>query len=353
MEVAVDALLWWKARYGFNKKFTIKTDNGSHFAGHLLKELSQVLRYKHNFSIVYSPWSNGSAEVSNRTIINIIKSLVSEYSLSNQDWKYLLPVIQSIMNNRKRKSTGLSPNDIFFGVNERGENILVSEKFEKWPIVLNGKLMMPKNENKLKTLVYKLGDEVQKIWKKVYNIKEMIRRNARLQYNKRFNTFMIQYQVGDFVLVSIKDHLKNRKKTKLHWIGPYQVILASGPYLYELMDCERKVISVHSCRMKFYEKADFEVTEVVKTVFLHNKGEFLLEKIDDIKYKNGRYWLLCLWHGLTEMESTWELMEEMLETNKEMVLNFLDKKKSDPVVKTVLLHLTKSDVKKAVGNRLL
>ncbi len=206
--------------------------------------------------------------------------------------------------------------------------------------------MTPKDPVKMMKTAMLLGDELDKVWKRTYNVKQMLRDNSRKSFEKRFKPYLIHYEIGDFVLVSIKDHTRHRKKTKLNWIGPYIVSQALGPYLYEVTDCEDKAIMVHSCRLRFYDDPDYEPSELVYSVFLHNRGEFLLNQVINVAFKEGRYWLLCSWMGLEDNDNTWEPLEEIYDQHRELVIRYLQEHRNNQQVESLLLHLLASDTNK-------
>src|SRR5690606_30531697 len=98
-ETTVNALLFWRARYGFNDRTLIMSDNGSHFAGVLVKDLEKSLSFTHRFSVTFSPWTNGSIESQNVQLLKGLRSLVSEYRMRDEDWPSLIPLIQCMLNN--------------------------------------------------------------------------------------------------------------------------------------------------------------------------------------------------------------------------------------------------------------
>ncbi len=78
-------------------------------------------------------------------------------------------------------------------------------------------------------------------------------------------------------------------------------------------------------------------------------GEFLLKSIKDIAFKEGRYWLLCKWYGLEDIDDSWESMEEITERYRELVIDFLEKNKSNEVVDSLLIHLLSESSNKEVN----
>ena len=82
-----------------------------------------------NFSSAYHPQTDGQTEVTNRSLGNILRSLVSEHP--NQ-WDLALPQAEFAYNDSPNRSTGLSPFKIVYGTNPRGvfelKDLAVMEK---------------------------------------------------------------------------------------------------------------------------------------------------------------------------------------------------------------------------------
>ena len=87
----VDALIDWYKRFGVSK--THVSDQGSHFKNEVVAEFNRMLGTNHHFTVPYTPWSNGTVEVVNKYIIEVLKSLGSEFRLAWNQWPLLLPVV--------------------------------------------------------------------------------------------------------------------------------------------------------------------------------------------------------------------------------------------------------------------
>ena len=78
-EVTVEAILFWCARYGLPEM--LQSDRGSHFKNKLMAELADRMAAQHHFTLAYCPWSNGAVERVNREIIGLIRMLVMEHNM--------------------------------------------------------------------------------------------------------------------------------------------------------------------------------------------------------------------------------------------------------------------------------
>jgi transposase InsO family protein len=61
----------------------VRSDNGSKFKNTRIDELCDEFGIRHQFSIKYTPQSNGSVERKNRTLIDMARSMLSEYNVSH------------------------------------------------------------------------------------------------------------------------------------------------------------------------------------------------------------------------------------------------------------------------------
>ena len=64
----------------------VRSDNGSEFKNTRIDELCDDFGIRHQFSAKYTPQSNGLVERKNRTLINMARSMLSEYNVSHSFW---------------------------------------------------------------------------------------------------------------------------------------------------------------------------------------------------------------------------------------------------------------------------
>jgi transposase InsO family protein len=64
----------------------IRSDNGSEFKNTRIEDLCDDLGIGHQFSPIYTPQSHGVVERKNRTLIDIARSMLSEYNVSHLFW---------------------------------------------------------------------------------------------------------------------------------------------------------------------------------------------------------------------------------------------------------------------------
>ena len=64
----------------------VRSDNGSEFRNTRVEEWCDVKGIKHEFSTKYTPEQNGLVERKNRTLIDMARSMLSEYNVSDSFW---------------------------------------------------------------------------------------------------------------------------------------------------------------------------------------------------------------------------------------------------------------------------
>jgi transposase InsO family protein len=64
----------------------VRSDNGSEFKNTRIDELYNEFGIRHQFSAKYTSQSNDLVERKNRTLIDMARSMLSEYSVSQSFW---------------------------------------------------------------------------------------------------------------------------------------------------------------------------------------------------------------------------------------------------------------------------
>ena len=64
----------------------VRSDNGSEFKNTRIDKLCDEFGIRHQFSAKYTPQSNGLVERKNRTLIDMARSMLSEYNVSHSFW---------------------------------------------------------------------------------------------------------------------------------------------------------------------------------------------------------------------------------------------------------------------------
>jgi hypothetical protein len=112
------------SRYGLCT--TLRSDNGSHFANHIVNDLLKLLNVEHRCGIPYRSQIQGIVERLNQEIMRHLRAIIFDCRVINQ-WSMYLPFIQRIINNTYHSVIGTRPTRLLFGDNITvNRNLLVN-----------------------------------------------------------------------------------------------------------------------------------------------------------------------------------------------------------------------------------
>jgi hypothetical protein len=171
-----------------------------------------------------------------------------------------------------------------------------------------------------------------------------LRKQQRDRTNGKKHIKQPNFIVGDYVLVSISN--KARQKLKIRWNGPRRIKQVLSDWVYEIEDLiTKKLEKVHASRLKFFSEKDLEINADIKNQIAHNEENFIIEEIRDLRLNKefNKYELLIKWKHFIEEENTWEFLEEIWETSKDVVKKFLSKKTKDKPTKLNAINWLKSN----------
>ena len=165
----------------------------------------------------------------------------------------------------------------------------------------------------MKKYLTELAEELETISNRVYDINARIRDDSRKYANKRITPSDLQYQIGEYVMVSRIGVELFPDKLKLIWRGPYLIEDIVGHDLYKLISPTDDFIEVHSRRVRYYDGFSFEFDEVVKKILMHDHGSQEIERFVGLRLQNGEYQLKCRWRGLEEGDDTWQEAKSLID----------------------------------------
>jgi hypothetical protein len=96
---------------------SIVSDRDTKFIGHFWRTLWKKMGTNLMFSSAYHPHTDGKTEVVNRSLGDLLRSLVTEH---HNSWDNVLPQAEFAYNDSVNKSTGKSPFEIVYGRQPRG-----------------------------------------------------------------------------------------------------------------------------------------------------------------------------------------------------------------------------------------
>jgi hypothetical protein len=209
----VNALLTWRANYGWNNEAIIYSDGGSHFVNQVVKGLLLRLQTKSHVTVAFSPWANGKAERQNLEVLRLFRIMLNEFNLAETDWILLLPLVQFLLNNLPRKRLNQRTSDeAFLG----STTPLLDALIFKHDVMLS---VDPPSQKVIENSILALHEVLDN------HRKVIMARQAALRPEDK--VFRQQFGILDFVLVA-----KTRKrvhKLESFWTGPAQVISTINP----------------------------------------------------------------------------------------------------------------------------
>jgi Integrase core domain/Chromo (CHRromatin Organisation MOdifier) domain len=306
---AVQAILEWCSAFGIVHDWC--SDQGRHFVNLLMQSVARELRVKHRFTTAYAPWANGPlpVEVVRRSGLSALRKLCSEFSWAFTQWPTVLHIVQSLLNSTpSTKLGGRSPLTVF--------TMLPAEN----PVLI----CLPKGPVEaasLETLraeqclnVTELQTVVGNMHKEVAATADHLREKAVRVHNQRTNMQLINFDIGDYVLVGTVQRQKLPKLVVL-WQGPYRAVRFENEQVLEvehLLSGKRK--TVHCTRIKFYHDASLGVTEELKSHLQYQDSTlFVIEQLLEFREVRGQVQVLVKWMGFDEGENTWEPVTTILE----------------------------------------
>jgi hypothetical protein len=195
---------------------SIVSDRDTKFIGHFWRTLWKKLGTNLAFSSAYHPQMDGQTEVVNRSLGDLLRSLVMEHHSS---WDNILPQAEFAYNDSVNRSTGKSPFQIVYGRQPRG----VSEL---------------RDSEQTDTSSASAGEFAEAMKELHSRVKERLLKSNQ-EYKRRADQHrrQLQFEVGDLVLAHLRKERFPRgtyNKLKMKKIGPCKVLKKMGENAYEI-----------------------------------------------------------------------------------------------------------------------
>ena len=125
------------------------------------------------------------------------------------------------------------------------------------PVLINSQFRDPIDEARTMESLKKISEQLDQMDQKIYRLLEREREKNRDKVNRKITVSNLQYQPGEYVLVSSKGTSRRRNKLKLYWTGPWIITGVPGHNIYEVRDPLGNAKTVHSSRVRFYDGKNF------------------------------------------------------------------------------------------------
>jgi hypothetical protein len=210
----------WVAQHSFCD--CLNSDLGSKFHNGLFKELSAKIGFKHTFSSVAHPTSNGQVERANRSILSYMRKFITE----NGQWESMLAALKFALNSAPHATKRYSPFQILYG-------------------------RQPNLAHMLHTPTHSYSEAVQrlvymnKITQDICKCQDEAFVHQKREFDKRSHTRT--FSAGDIVYVTRPHSGHLAQKFQPSFKGPFSVITQKSHNNYLLQDCVKanRIRSVH------------------------------------------------------------------------------------------------------------
>ncbi|KAE9021062.1 hypothetical protein PF011_g5113 [Phytophthora fragariae] len=300
-------ILDWNSRYGMPQ--LLISDAATHFKNQLLEELCHKTQMTQSFTLAYCPWINGSVERLNRDILQVLRVMLLEYKVEQDNWTALLPLIQANLNHSPVASlANHAPAEVFLGVkaNTPLQKILIGSDAIAANVVTTGDFSPGVRE-----AVGNLRASLDGMHREVATAKE--KQTKRNQSNQR-GARSVNFHVGDYVLWSRVDAKKQGNKLSVTWVGPYRVIgaKANSFEIEHLITATTKL--AHASRLKMYADQSLDVNEEMLAHIANQDIYLTVEAFTQHrKHATNTYEILVRWEGLEAITDSWEPVMTMYE----------------------------------------
>ncbi|KAL0405074.1 UNVERIFIED_CONTAM: Polyprotein P3 [Sesamum radiatum] len=194
------------------------SDNGTQFQGKAIMAWCKELKIQQNFIAVGNPQANGQTEVTNRTILQHLKTRLQG---TKSSWVEELPGVLWAYRTTPRSATGETPFCLVYGT----EAIIPAEIGEETQRVTQYDAEKNKGEREFDLVV--IEEKRDAAYARILHHKELMMRS----YNRKIKPRC--FQVGDLVLKKVEVS-KHVGKLDPGWEGPFKVVRVKKPGTYKL-----------------------------------------------------------------------------------------------------------------------
>ena len=218
----------WKnivCRFGIPR--VVITDNGKQFEGKQFNELCSNLQINHHFSSPEHPQANGQVEVTNRSLLKILKTKLEK---AKGLWAEELPSILWAYRTTERVSTGQTPFSLTFGAEAviPVEIGLPSPRTQQYD---------PETNNEALAISLDLLEEKR--------LQSAVKMASYQQQMRQYHSSRVRardFSPGELVLKKVNQSTRVAQDGKLgpNWEGPYEVTGSTRKGTYRLKQLDGK-----------------------------------------------------------------------------------------------------------------
>jgi len=316
---AINAILSWIQHFGIPS--ILVSDRGSHFKNVIIKAVCDILQTKHHFTTAYCPWANGSVERVNRTILGMMRKIMSEQLMPDTSWPDTLPAINKALNDTPcRALSGFTPRKVLTNLDSPNPVAVLFHEAHATVVKLH---VVDFTHADWTTYIDNAHAALTAMHEVVSlsNHKLTTLREARRK--REYNVHLTHYLPGDFVMrAAVTSNFPH--KLRANWVGPYRIHSVQTDWLYEIQDLLTNTITTcHAARLQFYHDSSLAITVELKDHVTHSRGNITYDKFINYRLYELEWQLLVKWLGYDEGDNTWESLDSCYEHNPTMVKTYL------------------------------
>jgi hypothetical protein len=271
------------------------TDGGSHFVNEFVAELLRQLAVSHHVTVAYAPWSNAIAERVCKELRGVLSAVLFEAKLPDSDWPFVLPVVNSIINQSPSTAiAGYSPIEVFTGLPPTPPLTVIYGHPASVLIPLDG-VALPVQQH-VELLRSVLHDRHLRV------IAQQPRRHGRQAGEKPVN-----FGEGSYVLIARTTRVD---KTRPKWEDPARVVAVSdhSDLVFSVQNLATGAVrSVHARHLKLYADKDLLVTQQLLDYAAYNGTGSVIETVLGHRHSDvDGFELLIKWELESVDRATWE-----------------------------------------------
>ena len=297
--VTVEALLEWRAIFGRSEIYV--SDQASYFLSETMKELTAKIGAEQHFVTAYAHYSNGTIEIVNRQVLNLLKCLISELRFNKATWPSLITLVEHTLNHRtQRRLGGHAPVTVMTGL--PADNPLDTIFYNPQNLTIS---FVEINTDEILKAVEEIQSSLALMHKNVLEVTTQERESQRVSLSRNRN--FPNFRLGDYVLVAIPEK-KSVSKLYFVWHGPYKIVDLHDNYTFSVENLlTHEIHKVHGNRIQFYSDDRLNITEEILNQFAYDTSSRHIDKIIDARMNstNDDIEFLVKWKGFTDFENSW------------------------------------------------
>lgn len=322
-ESAATGIIEWCTTFGVVS--TWLSDQGSHFKNSVVELLAQYFKADHRFTTPYCAWANGAVERVNSEVLRLLRRLIAENGMSEDQWPLLLPAVQYALNTApSERLAGHSPLQVFTNLpsHEAIDAILIPPRVDHTDSNKASLQQLSWSETvvNLVTSSRRELDALHVTVRQALARKRLANRKARMEQGK---VIPIDFGVGDYVLQYTR---VKRSKLQVRWIGPRRVVDCLNPWVFVVEDLVTKTTeTVHCCRLVLYADEHLDITTDLKDqIGLDGIGYTPEAIVGHGVSSSGEPFFTIKWLGFEDSETSDELWQPIFEDDPGLVLSYLE-----------------------------